>query len=116
MFQRDYHEHSDEVLRVAFDGDGVLFSDDSEKVFKEKKLEGFCDNERDKEDEPLNQVRMLLRNQHVSTAESQMAQLTLVIFHIHKVHVTQPCYLKGYLKELSSESLLTLEALLLYTM
>lgn len=63
MFQRDYHEPSDEVLRVAFDGDGVLFSDESERVYKEKGLKGFNDNERDREDEPLKQVRMLVRNQ-----------------------------------------------------
>ncbi|XP_048061283.1 cytosolic 5'-nucleotidase 1A-like [Megalobrama amblycephala] len=55
MFQRDYHEPSDEVLRVAFDGDGVLFSDESERVYKEKGLQSFYDNERDKEDEPLEQ-------------------------------------------------------------
>lgn len=58
MFQRDYHEHSDEVLRVAFDGDGVLFSDESEKVFKKKGLEPFVDNESVNEDNPLKLVRM----------------------------------------------------------
>ncbi|KAK7140385.1 hypothetical protein R3I94_012863 [Phoxinus phoxinus] len=46
MFQRDCHEHSDEVLRVAFDGDGVLFSDESESVYKNKGLQAFFENER----------------------------------------------------------------------
>ncbi|KAL0178163.1 hypothetical protein M9458_027057, partial [Cirrhinus mrigala] len=49
MFQKDYGEHSAEVLRVAFDGDGVLFSDESERVNNEKGLEAFFQNERDKE-------------------------------------------------------------------
>ncbi|KAK7148414.1 hypothetical protein R3I93_012671 [Phoxinus phoxinus] len=53
MFQRDYHEHSDEVLRVVFDGDGVLFSDVSEKVFKEKGIKGFLDHECENEDNPM---------------------------------------------------------------
>ncbi|XP_026113686.1 cytosolic 5'-nucleotidase 1A [Carassius auratus] len=41
MIQTDYDEYSDEELRVAFDGDGVLFSDESEKVTAEKGLEAF---------------------------------------------------------------------------
>ncbi|XP_043112136.1 cytosolic 5'-nucleotidase 1A-like [Puntigrus tetrazona] len=49
MFQRDYQKQSDEMLRVAFDGDGVLFSDESERVYKEKGLEGFFQNECTKE-------------------------------------------------------------------
>ncbi|XP_026113691.1 cytosolic 5'-nucleotidase 1A-like [Carassius auratus] len=53
MFQRDYDEYSDEELRVAFDGDGVLFSDESEKVTAEKGLEAFKQNERDNEATPL---------------------------------------------------------------
>lgn len=32
-------------LRLAFDGDAVLFSDDSEKIFKQHGLESFCENE-----------------------------------------------------------------------
>jgi len=60
MFQRDYQEHSDDVLRVAFDGDGVLFSDESESVYKNKGLQSFFDNERDNEDKALELVRMLV--------------------------------------------------------
>ncbi|XP_051507171.1 cytosolic 5'-nucleotidase 1A-like [Myxocyprinus asiaticus] len=50
MFQGKYLEQSNEMLRVAFDGDGVLFSDESERVFKEQGLEGFIQNERTLED------------------------------------------------------------------
>lgn len=60
MFQRDYHEHSDEVLRVAFDGDGVLFSDESERVYKEQDLDAFFLNERNKEGTSLALVRLLV--------------------------------------------------------
>jgi len=60
MFQRDYQEHSDDVLRVAFDGDGVLFSDESERVYKKEGLKSFFDNERENEDKALELVRMLV--------------------------------------------------------
>lgn len=42
-----------EKLKIAFDGDAVLFSDDSEKIFKNKGLEAFTQNERDAANEPL---------------------------------------------------------------
>jgi len=60
MFQRDYQEHSGDELRVAFDGDGVLFSDESESVNKYKGLQSFFDNEKDNEDKALELVRMLV--------------------------------------------------------
>lgn len=59
MFQQDYDEHSDKELRVAFDGDGVLFSDESEKVTAKKGLEAFFQNERDNEGTSLPLVRLL---------------------------------------------------------
>lgn len=33
-------------IRIAFDGDAVLFSDDSEKIFQEQGLEAFVENEK----------------------------------------------------------------------
>lgn len=56
----DYHKHSDEVSRVAFDGDGVLFSDESERVYKEKGPDAFFQNENDKEGTSLALARMLV--------------------------------------------------------
>ncbi|KAG5856012.1 hypothetical protein ANANG_G00003260 [Anguilla anguilla] len=55
MFPNDQEvQWSDErQLRVAFDGDGVLFSDESEVVFKKKGLEAYTENEDDSEDIPL---------------------------------------------------------------
>jgi 5'-nucleotidase len=43
-----------ETLKIAFDGDAVLFSDESEKIFKNKGLEAFSNNELKSANEPLN--------------------------------------------------------------
>ena len=42
-----------EKLEIAFDGDAVLFSDDSEKIFKNKGLAAFTENEKRAANEPL---------------------------------------------------------------
>ena len=42
-----------EKLKIAFDGDAVLFSDDSEKIFKSKGLAAFTENEKRAANEPL---------------------------------------------------------------
>ena len=42
-----------EDLRIAFDGDAVLFSDEAEKVFAERGLEAFVSQEEKSADEPL---------------------------------------------------------------
>lgn len=43
----------DETLKIAFDGDAVLFSDDSEKIYKTKGLEEFSRNEKNSANEPM---------------------------------------------------------------
>ncbi|KAJ8347294.1 hypothetical protein SKAU_G00286950 [Synaphobranchus kaupii] len=55
MFPNDKEDQwsDDGELRVAFDGDGILFSDESEIVFKKEGFEAFMKNEKDKEDTPL---------------------------------------------------------------
>ena len=40
-------------LRIAFDGDAVLFSDDSERIYQEQGLDAFARNERDQAHNPL---------------------------------------------------------------
>jgi len=42
-----------DLLKIAFDGDGVLFSDESEKIFKKDGLEAFTRNECEAANEPL---------------------------------------------------------------
>ncbi|MBE0439288.1 MAG: 5'-nucleotidase [Gammaproteobacteria bacterium] len=46
-------DNDDEQLRLAFDGDAVLFSDESEQIYKEKGLQAFTDNERQTAKSPL---------------------------------------------------------------
>lgn len=41
---RDYHPNQKEI-RIAFDADAVVFSDESERIFKEKGLDAFYENE-----------------------------------------------------------------------
>ncbi len=40
-------------LRIAFDGDAVLFSDDSERIYKEQGLEAFTESEKQAAHTPL---------------------------------------------------------------
>ena len=46
-------EHQIRQIRIAFDGDAVLFSDESEQIFQEKGLEAFEENERRNANNPL---------------------------------------------------------------
>ena len=46
------NRHPDEV-RIAFDGDAVLFSDEAEQVFQKKGLAAFQQHEKRKADQPL---------------------------------------------------------------
>ncbi|KAM3593958.1 uncharacterized protein V6R79_000019 [Siganus canaliculatus] len=57
-------EVSDTQLRVAFDGDGVLFSDESERVTMLKGLEKFIKHETDHVDEPLGHVQYSIHSTH----------------------------------------------------
>jgi len=43
-----------EQLRIAFDGDSVLFSDESERIYKEEGLQAFTENEQLTAKSPLN--------------------------------------------------------------
>jgi 5'-nucleotidase len=49
---RASEEHPDEV-RIAFDGDAVLFSDEAERVFQDQGLDAFQSHERDRAGTPL---------------------------------------------------------------
>lgn len=40
-------------LRIAFDGDAVIFSDEAERIYKEQGLEAFADSERESARRPL---------------------------------------------------------------
>jgi 5'-nucleotidase len=40
-------------IRVAFDGDAVIFADDSERIYQEQGIQAFTQHELDKVDEPM---------------------------------------------------------------
>lgn len=42
-----------EQLRIAFDGDAVIFSDESERIYKEKGLDAFTENEQQSAKKPM---------------------------------------------------------------
>jgi 5'-nucleotidase len=46
-------EHVHAQLRIAFDGDAVIFGDESERISREQGIEGFHRNEREQVDTPL---------------------------------------------------------------
>ena len=50
-------EVSETQLRVAFDGDAVLFSDESERIFKAHGLDKFFEHEKAHENKPLDHVK-----------------------------------------------------------
>lgn len=47
------HETGAAELRIAFDGDSVLFSDESERVYRREGLKAFAEGERKKSRQPL---------------------------------------------------------------
>lgn len=52
----DYNPEEDiKQIRIAFDGDAVLFTDESEMIFQTQGLEAFEENERKNADKPLPQ-------------------------------------------------------------
>ena len=67
-----------EQLRVAFDFDGVLADDESERIFAERQLEGFTQNELEKRFEPMNPgplKRLLERLNHIQNIEKKRIEL-----------------------------------------
>ncbi len=48
-----HNDNSDNELRLAFDGDAVLFSDEAERVFRESGLQAFTESEVAAEKTPL---------------------------------------------------------------
>jgi len=49
-----------QLIKIAFDGDAVLFSDSSEKIYKEKGLEEFIKHERENAKNPCLKGHLLL--------------------------------------------------------
>ena len=52
---KDVHNSKGEQVRIAFDGDAVLFSEESELIYKKEGLEAFIEHEKHNRDNPLSQ-------------------------------------------------------------
>ena len=72
-------------IKIAFDGDAVLFSDESEAIYKERGLEAFAENENALAEKPLNEgpfakflraVTKVQRNQQDSPVKIRTALVT----------------------------------------
>jgi len=80
MAERNAHE-----IRIAFDGDAVLFSDEAERIFQRDGLEAFIGHERDNRELPLAQgpLRPLLdalyRLQKLADRNTQMRIRTALV-------------------------------------
>jgi 5'-nucleotidase len=53
ILESQHYSGSDHQLRIAFDGDAVLFSDEAEKVYQSDGLESFKESERLSKEKPL---------------------------------------------------------------
>lgn len=51
--QQTEHKRHDKSIRIAFDGDAVLFSAESERIYQESGLEAFVQHERENASRPL---------------------------------------------------------------
>jgi len=51
----DIHDSMGDQVRIAFDGDAVLFSEESELIYKEQGLKAFVEHEKNNVDSPLKQ-------------------------------------------------------------
>ncbi len=51
--QPEVHRSRGDQVRIAFDGDAVLFSEESELIYKEQGIEAFMEHEKQNRDNPL---------------------------------------------------------------
>lgn len=78
-------ERNANEIRIAFDGDAVLFSDEAEQIFQYEGLSAFVSHERDNRDLPLAQgplkplLEALHRLQKLADANAQMRIRTALV-------------------------------------
>lgn len=72
----DYDSNYNNRIRIAFDGDAVLFSDDSELIYKQQGLNQFKENEKQQADIPMKEgpfakfLKTVSKLQEMSTEDS----------------------------------------------
>ncbi len=69
--RQDIHNSKGEQVRIAFDGDAVLFSEESELVYKEHGLEAFIEHEKLNRNNPLAQGPFAKLLQTISTIQDK---------------------------------------------
>lgn len=62
-----------EQIRIAFDGDAVIFSDESEKIFKAEGLEAFTKHEEENAKNPLHEGPFAKLLKTISAVQNQFA-------------------------------------------
>lgn len=109
---------SKDEIRIAFDADAVIFSEESEKIYKAKGLEAFLENERINVDKPLPEgpfgklLKTLSLIKDKETANSKYLRIAIVTARnspAHKrviltlrqwgVHVDEAFFLGGISKD-----------------
>lgn len=77
---------SETQLRVAFDGDAVLFSDESEQIFKAHGLDKFFEHEKENENMLLDRVinSIQLYSSYIQTCKIHI----YIMFTPSNLHVT----------------------------
>jgi len=63
--------HEKDVVRFAFDADAVVFSDESELIYKEQGLEAFIQHEKENRDSPMNEGPFAKLIKMLSTIQEQ---------------------------------------------
>ncbi len=63
-----------EQIRIAFDGDAVIFSDEAEKIYKEKGLAAFAEHERENAEKPLPEGPFAKLLQTISYVQQQFPE------------------------------------------
>lgn len=82
------NELSDTQLRVAFDGDAVLFSDESEIIVKQHGLDTFFEHEKQFENKPLAQVTVgCFHCSHLASTFTLINDWCLLVISTLKVQV-----------------------------
>ncbi len=76
------------TVRIAFDADAVLFSDESEQIYKEKGMEEFHRNESENEDIPLKEGPHGKLLQTLSRIQSRMENTTIELTPLRLAIVT----------------------------
>ncbi|MFB8372268.1 5'-nucleotidase [Paenibacillus taichungensis] len=69
--ESSYDEDKTDTIKIAFDGDAVLFSDESEKIYQSKGLDAFIEHEKLNVDIPLPEGPFAKMLKHLSFIQKQ---------------------------------------------